>query len=78
MHDLDAIAVPKRARSVVVAGDDLAIQFNRDPSLAESELFDHIGDRQAVAERLCFAVDDYVHAKNIMISGHLYNLGAIW
>lgn len=78
MHDLNAVAVPKYARTVIVAGDDLAIQFDRDPSLVESELADQIGDRQAFGEPLWFAVDDHVHTKNIMISGYLYNLGAIW
>jgi hypothetical protein len=41
-------------------------------------LANQIGNRQAFGERVWFAVDDHVHAKNIMISGYLYNLGTIW
>ena len=78
MHDLDLVAFPQYAVAVVLSRDDLAVHFDGDPLLAESELADQIRDGQACGQRLCLAVDDHVHAGTIVISGYLYNFGTIW
>ena len=78
MHDFDAVAFAQGADVVVLPHENFVVQFNGDPSLVEPELADQVCDRQACGERVCLAIDDHVHAENILISAHLYNLGTIW
>ncbi len=78
VHDLDLIALLQGASAVLLAGDDLAVQLDRDASLVEAELIDHIRDGLPWIDRLCLAVDDHAHAQTILISAYLYNVGAFW
>ncbi|MBP1685480.1 MAG: hypothetical protein H6Q33_1623 [Deltaproteobacteria bacterium] len=78
MHDLDAVAVGKHQAAVIFPRDDFPIEFHGDPPLTESELRNEIGYRHSLGERVRLAIDDYLHAKNIVISGYLYNVEAIW
>ncbi len=78
MHDLNLVAFSERTVPVPLAGKDFAVQFHRNTSLIEPEMADQLRNGQARGENLCLAIDDHVHAKTILISGYLYNLGPIW
>ena len=78
MHDLDLITFYQSAGAVLLARDDRPIHFYGNAPLVQSELGDQISDREPVAERVRLAVEEYVHAETIVVSGCLYNLGTIW
>lgn len=78
MHDLDVIPVRQGAAGVLLAPNDLTVQLDRDASLVDAKLANKIGDRKPFAERVGLAINDDVHAKNIVISRYLYNLDTIW
>ncbi len=78
VHDLNAVSVREHQTVIRIAPDDCAIVFHGNPPLAESEPRDEFGYRHALVQRVRFAIDDHLHAKNIVISGYLYNVGTIW
>ena len=43
-----------------------------------AELANEVGDRSPFAKRAGLAVNDHLHAENIVILSYLYNLETIW
>src|SRR5437868_5605226 len=78
LHDLDLIALADRPRAVLRRRQDVAVELDRDPSSAERELREKVGDGVALADRALFTVHDRDHRCIPVTPNHfLYNRGFV-
>src|SRR5439155_26816029 len=78
LDDLDHVPLADRARRVLGSGNDVAVQLDRDPPTAETELGQQIGDRLSVLERALLAIHDRNHEPHSVTRFcFLYNGGSV-
>ena len=63
VDDFHAVAFVQRVRRVLAAWDDLAIDFNGDPTAGVADACEQRGDRSGRLTFAGFAVEDDLHAR---------------
>lgn len=61
VDDLENVAFGHRARCVVGARNDFAVQLDRNRAFGEPQLHDDLTHRLRVADVACFAIHDELH-----------------
>ena len=63
-YDFDAIAAVELMRRMPAARDDLFVDFDRNPPLAEPEFLQQLRHGERIADRLLFAIQKDTHGDN--------------
>jgi len=78
MDDFQDVTVVQRVRLVVLARQDVTIQFHCDTPLVQPQLTYQLGYGDRIGKVARLSVDGHAHGENIDASTDLYNLGVIW